>query len=67
MDKNKKCPKCGGEFEEGFVADKYSQTGAISKPQWGTKTMLGFIGLKSAHKVKTYRCKSCGYLESYAE
>jgi len=34
---NSKCPKCGGEFEEGFTICP-----GADKPLWGTK--MGFTG-----------------------
>lgn len=63
MEQNK-CPKCGGEFEEGFCADaSYSR---YIKPQWATNISF-WTGLKNARNVISYRCKQCGFLESYAK
>ena len=62
-----KCPKCKGEMEEGFIADHLAAV-SVTGQKWGTSTKLGgFLGVNDAHDVKTHRCKSCGYLESYAK
>lgn len=58
-----KCPKCNNEMEEGLLADhSYLK---FNKLSWGTA--LGILGqtVKKKRPVKTYRCKTCGYLESY--
>lgn len=60
MNENK-CPKCGGEMEEGF----FQTYGGDGKTKWGTKNI--FLGLENKHDVKIFRCKSCGFLESYAK
>ena len=54
-------------MEEGYLAD-YSYGGA-GQSKWTTKvTGVGlFTKLENEHKAITYRCKSCGYLESYAK
>lgn len=66
--KIKKCPKCGGEFEEGLTSDVSGQAmEPTMKPFWGTKIRTIVGGLENPHEVTTYRCKSCGYLESYAK
>lgn len=62
----KKCPKCEGEMEEGIIADR-GHLSLGEKPQWGTGLAWGGITLKDKKEVKTYRCNSCGYLESYAK
>lgn len=59
---NRKCPICGGEFEGGFVG--YNNN--IFKQVWSTGVKV--IGPnENVHEVKVYRCKNCGYLESYAK
>jgi predicted RNA-binding Zn-ribbon protein involved in translation (DUF1610 family) len=58
---DKKCPKCGGEFEEGYEID--------SEPiAWAPKegNILEKALTKRKNKI-SYRCKNCGYLESYAK
>ena len=60
-----KCPKCNGEMEEGFIVDK-AHLGVGTKPMWATNIKF-FGGPQNKHNVVSYRCKSCGYLESYAK
>lgn len=67
MKQDNKCPKCGGEFEEGLLPDKSYLS--VFQQVWGTKIQTFFGGgrdLDNQRKVVTYRCRSCGYLESYA-
>ncbi len=57
-----KCQKCGGEMEEGLMKTPNMSPNEV----WGTKVnILGY--LENKKEVKTYRCKKCGYLESYAK
>lgn len=60
-----KCPKCEGEMELGIIADR---SGSYDKEaaQWAKGKYLGWF-LKDAQNIKSYRCKKCGYLESYAK
>jgi len=70
MDSAKSCPKCNGVMEQGFVPD-YShasvlvtgwQEGEPQKSLWrGTKA-----DYDTAIKIRSFRCVTCGYLESYA-
>jgi len=64
-----KCPKCQSEMEEGVVADR-GHYDAAEYPEWGTKIEQKLIRPMSKvinkKYVSTYRCKKCGFLESYA-
>ena len=63
-----KCPKCQVKMMEGYLIDKNWAGGW--KPQvWGTNTKIGAfsINVENETNVKTYKCKNCGYLESYAK
>lgn len=64
---NNKCPKCSGEMEEGFIPD--ASHASFLKPKWTTNIKNGWFipKLENEHAVKTFRCTSCGYLESYAK
>jgi predicted nucleic-acid-binding Zn-ribbon protein len=51
----KKCPKCGGEMEEGFLP---------GAPRWKCGKPLFGIG---GYRLIGYRCKNCGFVEFYAK
>ena len=65
------CLRCGGGMDTGFMIDvSYGRTAV---PKWvAGEPASGFwsSGLKLWGKeqlpVTTYRCRRCGYLESYA-
>lgn len=66
------CPKCNSAMEEGFILDK-GDYGSQRPSDWvegephrsfwhgGVK-----VSDKRRYEVRSYRCVSCGYLESYA-
>ena len=64
------CPKCRARKELGLIID--SAHGGMVEPQWleGAPEKSFWRGLKvkgkEKHPVRTFRCPSCGYLESYA-
>ena len=57
-------------MEEGFVLDN-ADGGARRVSEWveGAPQTSFWLGLKvsEARKIVTYRCESCGFLESYAK
>lgn len=63
------CPKCAGRMDEGYLLDNSDKGAAplqwISDPPerrwWGIR-LKGHAQLQ----VRSFRCRSCGYLESYA-
>jgi hypothetical protein len=65
-----KCSKCGDEMEQGFVLD--NTYGARIVSQWvaGPPEKSFWFGTKlpdnSLIPIGTFRCTSCGFLESYA-
>ena len=65
------CPKCSAKMEEGFIID--DTHGGKLQSQWaeGPPKKSIWTGVKVAkedrHRVTTYRCVKCGYLESYAK
>jgi len=65
------CPKCRGSMEVGVIADQTYGTVLVSTWQEGPpeKNFLGSLKMrgKSRIAITTYRCASCGYLESYAK
>ena len=58
-------------MEEGFIKDEGYGTVAASKWVEGPPERSFWSGTKTSGKrqvqVSTYRCTSCGYLESYAK
>ena len=64
------CPKCTGEMEEGFILDVTHGHRLASHWVAGAPEKSFWLGIKVRGKrllvVRTLRCKSCGYLESYA-
>ena len=70
MTRSGTCPKCSGQMEEGFVLDR--TYGANLQASWveGVPTTSFWTGVKTKGReqlpVTTFRCSSCGYLESFA-
>ena len=64
------CPRCSGSMEVGFVVDEGYGTRTVAKWVAGEPERSMWTGLKLRGKAKqdvvSYRCKRCGYLESYA-
>ena len=64
------CPRCGGSMETGYTIDVGYGTKAVPKWVAGEPQKSIWTGLKVGGKdqleVTTYRCRRCGYLESYA-
>lgn len=64
------CPKCQGKMVRGFLAD--FNYGAVGVGTWveGPPQKSFWTGTKIEPRKKlyvaTFRCKSCGFLESYA-
>lgn len=65
------CPRCDREMETGFVLDH--NVGSVTRSAWvaGVPEWSRWSGLKLKGKtrlpVTTFRCPSCGRLESFAE
>ncbi len=56
MSDDKKCPKCGGEMEVGYLHNA---------PYW--RHGRSSIGFGWDGRVFAYKCKNCGYVEFYFE
>ena len=69
-DKSIECPRCASSMEAGFIVDE--TYGRKLVPKWigGEPRMTWWMGLRLPRseqiEVATYRCRRCGYLESYA-
>lgn len=65
------CPKCSGAMERGYVVD-FGDGGQAKVSGWieGEPEKSIWTGLKmkdrARYDVETWRCRRCGYLESYA-
>jgi hypothetical protein len=70
-DRSLSCLRCSGSMEAGIILDAGAY-GALDVGKWveGAPVRSIWTGLKVAGKdkldVTTYRCRRCGYLESYA-
>ncbi len=71
------CPKCQGEMVQGFVLDSTNGPSIAQVGQWAKGVpqrsfWTSFYGVTIAIKkapsipIGTFRCQSCGFLESYA-
>lgn len=70
------CQKCGKAMERGFILDEaygHHRTSEWAQGRPEQYFMLGIVPLPGAIQdpdvripVVTFRCPSCGYLESYA-
>ena len=65
------CPKCQGLMEEGYILDRaHYNAGTVNTWVEGEPVKSFWKGLsmknKEQHRIKTFRCAGCGFLESYA-
>jgi hypothetical protein len=64
------CPRCSGTMEPGYVIDEGYGTRTVANWVAGEPERSIWTGLKLRGKSKvavtSYRCRRCGYLESYA-
>lgn len=66
-----RCPKCEGAMEEGFLRD--AAHGANLQSTWvaGAPVHSFWTGVRLRGLVQlpvvTFRCRECGFLESYAQ
>lgn len=66
-----RCARCNGEMEQGFIVDTTHGGHFVSRWMRGAPKK-SFIFVTQIDKnecipIGTYRCKACGYLESYAQ
>ncbi len=61
------CPKCKQQMQEGYLADEASVARWYGGPpkRWLGMPLVRWA--KTQLPITTYRCPSCGYLESYAK
>jgi len=67
-DRQPACPKCQGQMVQGFIAD-YTH-GSIIVSAWTPgppkKSFWSGVRIPQRIPIGTFRCSSCGYIESYA-
>lgn len=65
-----RCPKCESGMEQGFVLDNTYGARIVSQWAAGPPLKSFWAGTKLPDEklipIGTYRCSSCGFLESYA-
>ena len=70
MARNPVCPKCQSAMVEGFMLDKTDGGSRVSGWLEGVPEKSFFNNVKLRGRkpieVATWRCRSCGLLESYA-
>lgn len=70
MNAPEKCSKCGGRMEEGFVLDQSHGARFVSRWVEGVPkfSFLGNVKVDGLRRrnIVSFRCVSCGLLESYA-
>ena len=76
MDLAANCSKCKCAMEEGYMVEWHGKFALSEKWYPGIPVESQFVGLKTgmfdldlkqARPTTTYRCTSCGYLESYCK
>jgi hypothetical protein len=73
-DVSRVCPKCNGAMEQGFTVDlgmsDITTFGSRYVSRWAPgaplKSLLFKTKVPTTVPIGTFRCASCGYLESYA-
>lgn len=70
MTQSRTCPKCSSAMSEGFVVDHTHGGAGVAKWVEGEPKKSFWVGLKlggtTQIEIVTWRCRRCGYLESYA-
>jgi predicted nucleic-acid-binding Zn-ribbon protein len=70
MPQSRECPKCAGSMAEGFTIDHTHGGANVATWAEGEPVKSIWVGLKLGGKtqiaIATWRCRRCGYLESYA-
>ena len=61
---DKKCSKCNGEMEQGTFGGLYGNIVPWAK---GSMFLKWVSDRNESRTVVVYRCKTCGYLETFAQ
>jgi hypothetical protein len=66
----RKCSKCSGDMELGFIVDKSRESWLPSEWIEGPPEINWYGSIKTKDRntfwTEAWRCKSCGFLEFYA-
>lgn len=68
--KSPRCPRCNAETEEGFLIDRGQNAARVARwaagaPSFWLLDLLRMRGRRTL-PVRSWRCRRCGHLESYA-
>ena len=70
MSRSSVCPRCQGSMSEGFILDKTDSRPVVSSWVEGEPVKSMWTGIRLSGRkrieIQTFRCRRCGYLESYA-
>jgi predicted nucleic-acid-binding Zn-ribbon protein len=71
MELDKSCPKCNNVMQSGFILDhKDHSSNVVAQWQPGEPQRSFWFGVQTKdspqYEIRAYRCRACGYLESYA-
>jgi hypothetical protein len=69
---SERCPKCDGEMVQGFLIDLgHANSARVSRWAEGAPQKSFWTGTRTPADavlpVGTFRCSTCGFLESYAK
>ena len=71
MAQAKECPKCMGAMVDGFVVDHTHGGATVSSWIEGAAQKSIWTGIKltgsTPIEITTWRCRRCGFIESYAD
>lgn len=69
-DTKPQCPNCKSEMQQGFVIDNTYGARIVSHWAAGAPRKSFWVGTKLPEEqqipIGTFRCPTCGYLQSYA-
>jgi hypothetical protein len=71
MAQAKECPKCAGTMVNGYMVDRTHGGATVSSWVEGAPQKSVWVGLKltglTPIEITTWRCRRCGFIESYAD
>jgi len=61
------CPKCGSKDLVGGVTPVAERALPLKLVQFRNRSALFFKGMQAATRVSAFVCRSCGFIELYAD